>query len=254
MRRASTTREGRPTCAKSKTDRTMNYVDLHPIPIRERASIIFLEHAQIDVEDQAFVLIEESRARTQIPIAGLACVMLEPGTRISHAAVALAAIGHSAIALEALAPNGETLADLCFYVDETPAIDQLTAVALHVAAGEEQDIVSAANLITTSPAATGHPIFVQKRSEQAAELADMVRRHDRGEGVIFDNNGNPMPLPRGRRRLLDLMAEGPCFREMAKERDDNYWHETKDIWTEAVQVYMLGPQWRKVMLQQCEAA
>jgi CRISP-associated protein Cas1 len=29
--------------------------------------------------------------RTHIPIGGFACLMLEPGTRVSHAAVALAA-------------------------------------------------------------------------------------------------------------------------------------------------------------------
>lgn len=63
---------------------------LIPTPIRERASILFLEHGQIDVADQAFVLIDAA-GRTQIPVAGLSCLMLEPGTRISHAAVKLAA-------------------------------------------------------------------------------------------------------------------------------------------------------------------
>lgn len=68
----------------------MTYVPLKPIPIRERASILFLEHGQIDVADQAFVLIDDA-GRTHIPVGGLACLMLEPGTRISHAAVVLAA-------------------------------------------------------------------------------------------------------------------------------------------------------------------
>lgn len=68
----------------------MTYLPIAPIPIRDRASILFLEHGQIDVVDQAFVLIDD-QGRTPIPIGGLACVMLEPGTRISHAAVALAA-------------------------------------------------------------------------------------------------------------------------------------------------------------------
>ena len=68
----------------------MTYIPLQPTPIRERASILFLERGQIDVSDQAFVLIDE-RGRTSIPVAGIACLMLEPGTRISHAAVVLAA-------------------------------------------------------------------------------------------------------------------------------------------------------------------
>lgn len=30
----------------------MNFVELHPIPIKERASLLFIERAQIDVEDR----------------------------------------------------------------------------------------------------------------------------------------------------------------------------------------------------------
>lgn len=66
------------------------FVPLKRTPLRERGSILFLEHGQIDVSDQAFVLIDAD-GRTQIPVAGLTCVMLEPGTRISHGAVVLAA-------------------------------------------------------------------------------------------------------------------------------------------------------------------
>lgn len=53
--------------------------------------MIFLEYGLIDVIDGAFVLIDVNGIRTQIPVGGLACIMLEPGTRISHAAVKLAA-------------------------------------------------------------------------------------------------------------------------------------------------------------------
>jgi len=62
-----------------------------PIPLKERSSIIFVEYGQIDVLDGAFVVIDKTGVRTHIPIGGFACLMLEPGTRISHAAVALAA-------------------------------------------------------------------------------------------------------------------------------------------------------------------
>lgn len=61
-----------------------------PIPIKERTSIIFVEHAQIDVADGSFVLINADAVRTYLPVGGVACIMLEPGVRISHAAVALA--------------------------------------------------------------------------------------------------------------------------------------------------------------------
>lgn len=52
---------------------------------------MFVERGQLDVIDGAFVLVDASGVRTHIPVGGLACIMLEPGTRASHAAVALAA-------------------------------------------------------------------------------------------------------------------------------------------------------------------
>lgn len=61
-----------------------------PIPLKERASIVFVGRAQIDVVDGAFVAIDAEATRTHIPVGGLACIMLEPGARISHAAVGLA--------------------------------------------------------------------------------------------------------------------------------------------------------------------
>ena len=62
-----------------------------PIPLKERAALVFVERAQIDVADGAFVAIDADGVRTHIPIGGIACLMLEPGARISHAAIALAA-------------------------------------------------------------------------------------------------------------------------------------------------------------------
>jgi CRISP-associated protein Cas1 len=62
-----------------------------PIPIKDRASIVFIEKGQCDVIDGAFVLVDAQGVRTVIPVGGLAAIMLEPGTRVSHAAVALAA-------------------------------------------------------------------------------------------------------------------------------------------------------------------
>ncbi len=61
-----------------------------PIPLKERAAMVFVERAQIDVRDGACVAIDVEGVRTHIPIGGIACLMLEPGARISHAAVALA--------------------------------------------------------------------------------------------------------------------------------------------------------------------
>jgi len=62
-----------------------------PIPQKDRASLVFVERAQLDVLDGAFVAVNADGTRTQIPVGGLAGIMLEPGARISHAAVSLAA-------------------------------------------------------------------------------------------------------------------------------------------------------------------
>lgn len=62
-----------------------------PIPLRDRAALVFIEYAQLDVDDGCFVAIDAGGVRTVIPVGGLVCLMLEPGTRVSHRAAALAA-------------------------------------------------------------------------------------------------------------------------------------------------------------------
>lgn len=64
---------------------------LKPIPIKARVSVVFVERGEIDVLDGAFVVVDVTGIRTQIPVGGVACIMLEPGTRLSHRAAALAA-------------------------------------------------------------------------------------------------------------------------------------------------------------------
>lgn len=61
-----------------------------PIPLKDRAQLVFIERAQLDVRDGAFCAVNSDGTVTQIPVGGLAGLMLEPGARISHAAVALA--------------------------------------------------------------------------------------------------------------------------------------------------------------------
>lgn len=61
------------------------------LALKERASILYVEYGQIDVLDGSFVLVDKTGIRTHIPVGGLACLMLEPGTRITHAACTLAA-------------------------------------------------------------------------------------------------------------------------------------------------------------------
>lgn len=65
--------------------------NLSPIPIKDRMSILFLEYGNLDVLDGTFVLVDKNGIRTQIPVGSIACILLEPGIRVSHSAVALAA-------------------------------------------------------------------------------------------------------------------------------------------------------------------
>ena len=109
-----------------------SFIPLAPIPIKDRAGIIFLERGQVDVIDGAFVLVDQNGVRVQIPVGGLACLMLEPGIRITHAAVSLAArvgcllvwVGEAGVRLYASGQPGGARADRLLYqarcaLDET---------------------------------------------------------------------------------------------------------------------------------------
>lgn len=96
---------------------------LKPIAMKERVSMIFIERGQIDVLDGAFVVIDESGVRTHIPVGSVACIMLEPGTRVSHRAVALAArvgtllvwVGEAGVRLYASGQPGGARSDRLLY-------------------------------------------------------------------------------------------------------------------------------------------
>jgi len=85
--------------------------------------MLFIEKGQIDVADGCFVVIANNEVRTQIPVGGIACLMLEPGTRISHAAVALAArvgclllwVGEAGVRLYSSGQPGGARADRLLY-------------------------------------------------------------------------------------------------------------------------------------------
>lgn len=96
---------------------------LKPLPIKDRVSMIFLEHGQLDVIDGAFVLVDKNGVRTHIPVGSIACIMLEPGTRVSHAAIKLAAmvgtllvwVGEAGVRLYASGQPGGARCDRLLY-------------------------------------------------------------------------------------------------------------------------------------------
>jgi CRISPR-associated protein Cas1 len=102
----------------------MSFVPLKPIPIKDRNSMIFIGMGRIDVKDGAFVVIDEVNGeRMHIPVGSIACLMLEPGTRISHAAVKLASItgtlliwvGEAGVRLYAAGQPGGARSDKLLY-------------------------------------------------------------------------------------------------------------------------------------------
>ena len=92
---------------------------LKPIPIKDRVSVLYVQKGNLDVLDGAFVVVDKTGVRTHLPVGGVACLMLEPGTRISHAAVVLAArvgcllvwIGDAGVRLYAAGQPGGARAD-----------------------------------------------------------------------------------------------------------------------------------------------
>ena len=96
---------------------------LKPIAMKERVSLVFVQKGQIDVKDGAFVVIDETGIRTHIPVGSIACIMLEPGTRVSHHAVTLAAragtllvwVGDAGVRLYAAGQPGGARSDRLLY-------------------------------------------------------------------------------------------------------------------------------------------
>jgi CRISPR-associated protein Cas1 len=100
--------------------------------MKERLSILFIEKGHLDVLDGAFVVVDKTGVRTHVPVGGVAWLMLEAGTRVSHAAAALAArvgtllvwIGEAGVRLYSSGQPGGARADRLLYqaklaLDET---------------------------------------------------------------------------------------------------------------------------------------
>jgi CRISPR-associated protein Cas1 len=96
---------------------------LKPIPIKDRLSVLFVERGELDVIDGAFVVVDKNGVRTHIPVGSVACLMLEPGSRVSHAAVTLASrvgcllvwVGEAGVRLYASGQPGGARSDRLLY-------------------------------------------------------------------------------------------------------------------------------------------
>lgn len=95
--------------------------------------MIFVWYGQIDVVDGAFVVIDKNGIRKHIPVGSVACIMLEPGTRVSHAAVKLASqvgtllvwVGEAGVRLYASGQPGGARSDRLLYQAKLALDDEL---------------------------------------------------------------------------------------------------------------------------------
>ena len=140
------------------------YASLRPIAIKDRSSIVFLEYGQLDVIDGAFVLMDDKGIRIQIPVGGLACLMLEPGIRITHAAVALAArvgcllvwVGEGGVRVYAAGQPGGARADNLLY---------------QAAAALDETVLKPLSTLRPEPAIRTVPIVQPPRIEPQSETS-----------------------------------------------------------------------------------
>ncbi|MEM9102452.1 MAG: type I-E CRISPR-associated endonuclease Cas1e [Pseudomonadota bacterium] len=112
----------------------MAFLPLKPIPIKDRSSMIFVAMGRIDVRDGAFCVVDEVNGeRMLIPVGSVACIMLEPGTRVSHAAAKLAAqvgtlliwVGEAGVRLYASGQPGGARSDRLLYQAKLALDDNL---------------------------------------------------------------------------------------------------------------------------------
>lgn len=96
---------------------------LRPLPLKDRISVVWVEKGRLDMLDGAFVVVDRNGVRTHIPVGSVACLMLQPGTRVSHRAVELAArvgclllwVGEGGVRLYAAGQPGGARSDRLLY-------------------------------------------------------------------------------------------------------------------------------------------
>ncbi len=96
---------------------------LRPVPLKDRVSVVWVERGRLDMLDGAFVVVDTNGIRTHIPVGNVVCLMLQPGTRVSHRAVELAArvgclllwVGEGGVRLYAAGQPGGARSDRLLY-------------------------------------------------------------------------------------------------------------------------------------------
>lgn len=116
------------------------------------------------------------------------------------------------------------LADLCVFIEDTPALDQLTGFALLMAAGREDELLKTANVIKSYPEGDAHPVFAERARSR---LLDITANID--NWTVIENARR---VSRSGRRWYD--------RTKHREMLEAYVKETESIWIERLTVSVCG--------------
>jgi hypothetical protein len=147
-------------------------------------------------------------------------LMIQKRGRIDHR-------GHGALSIAIADAGGKTLADLCTFIEDTPALDQLCGFALWMNAGEERKVLETANITHMHEGAHDHPLIVARRQQQAAST--LAGLDDRAREQVLDIlNGRP-------RRVVHQLSH-----EARLARAAVYFEKTKGEWLEALLVAVVG--------------
>lgn len=132
-------------------------------------------------------------------------------------------VGHGALELGVKATDGPALGTACFFIEKTPCLDQLGAIALHTESGTEREILAIANMITVRPEGADHPLIVHRGRAEAERTRARLQ------------NVNRAYQPRGRLYRWDHQPEA-----IRVAREEAYWTATGAIWENALATALLG--------------
>ncbi len=112
--------------------------------------------------------------------------------------------GHGGVNVSLESRGGQRLTDLCLYFEDTPALEQAAAMALHIQSGDELDLLLTGNPFNVTAAGASHPLvadrLAQRRDEtrQAAlDLQHIVNASRATPGIASGPSqpGSPRPEP-----------------------------------------------------------
>lgn len=138
----------------------------------------------------------------------------------------VARLGHGSLDVRAVESGNplKPLADLCVYIEDTPALDQLTGFWLLMTAGREDELIRTANVIKSYPAGDVHPAFAERAKER--RLADHIGNADNWTALP------PTPRKRSGNRWYD--------RAKQRQLNESYTAATEPIWVERLTLELCG--------------